>query len=284
MVIQRIVHKIKDKIVLANLVLEPPFEVNLESLVDEARILYVVKGQSILRTPINTLHIHTGDSIIMNSGNIVNNWREHAGSKTAEVILIRLFPEMIKDIYKNLSHLPTHKKETSPYLLPAYKIDANETVDKYADGLRYYFNKPELLQEELISVKIREFIFLLSSLANDNALQFTLQNMFTPIEHKFSAVINANIFENIQLNELAHLSGLSLSSFNRKFKKIYNESPKKYILTKRLERAKELLSLSEARISEIAFDCGFDDPANFTKSFSAQFGISPSNYRKSILA
>jgi transcriptional regulator GlxA family with amidase domain len=46
-----------------------------------------------------------------------------------------------------------------------------------------------------------------------------------------------------------------------------------------LERAAELLLVSDARITDVAFDCGFNDLANFTKSFHDKYSTSPSNFR-----
>ena len=65
--IQRFVHKIKGEIVLAKFVLKPPFEVNSESLSlnKEARILYVVSGNSVLRTPTKTIYL-TKIELMMN--------------------------------------------------------------------------------------------------------------------------------------------------------------------------------------------------------------------------
>jgi len=48
---------------------------------------------------------------------------------------------------------------------------------------------------------------------------------------------------------------------------------------KRLDKAAELLSSTNMRISEICYKTGFGDPTHFTKSFSEKFNISPSEYR-----
>lgn len=70
-----------------------------------------------------------------------------------------------------------------------------------------------------------------------------------------------------------------MSSFKREFAKLYNDSPANYIKTKKLEKAAELLLVSDQRITEIAFDCGFNDLANFTKSFNDKYNTTPTNYR-----
>ena len=71
----------------------------------------------------------------------------------------------------------------------------------------------------------------------------------------------------------------SISSFKRKFKETYNESPKKYMLTKKLERAMDLLSNSSEKISTIAYNCGYDSISTFSRSFKLSCGMSPSKFR-----
>ena len=93
-------------------------------------------------------------------------------------------------------------------------------------------------------------------------------------------MINRHLFENLTVKELAFLTHLSLSSFKRKFKEIYQTTPAKYIKTKRLEKAAELLKYSSKSITEISFDCGFGDSKVFAKVFKIQFDTSPSLFRK----
>ena len=57
-------------------------------------------------------------------------------------------------------------------------------------------------------------------------------------------------------------------------------SPGKYLKSKRLEKAEELLKSTELRISEIAYDLGFEDMGYFSKSFTSVYKHSPSEYRK----
>lgn len=87
------------------------------------------------------------------------------------------------------------------------------------------------------------------------------------------------MFSQLSIEELAERNNLSISSFKREFAKLYNDTPANYIKAKKLEKATELLLASTKRITEIAFDCGFNDLANFTKSFSEKYNTTPTNYR-----
>ncbi|WP_410478174.1 helix-turn-helix transcriptional regulator [Pedobacter aquatilis] len=97
--------------------------------------------------------------------------------------------------------------------------------------------------------------------------------------YTFRQVIDAHIYSNITIEELADHCNLSLSSFKREFAKNYNETPANYIKNRRLEKLAELLTASNNRINTIAFECGFNDLANFTRSFHIKYGVTPSQYR-----
>jgi AraC-like DNA-binding protein len=79
---------------------------------------------------------------------------------------------------------------------------------------------------------------------------------------------------------LAKLCNLSLSSFKREFKKVFDDSPANYILSAKIKKAKELLAISDLPINEIAYETGFNDPLYFTRQFKKKVGNSPSAYRK----
>jgi AraC-like DNA-binding protein len=80
---------------------------------------------------------------------------------------------------------------------------------------------------------------------------------------------------------MAALCHLSTSSFKRKFKETYDDSPKKYIARKKVEKAARLLRTQELRVSDIAYDVGFESLATFNRNFSGIYGKSPSEYRMS---
>jgi AraC-like DNA-binding protein len=72
---------------------------------------------------------------------------------------------------------------------------------------------------------------------------------------------------------------MSISSFKRKFKEVYGESPKKYISRKKIEKAALLLKSGDLRVSDIAWDVGFESVATFNRNFTSVYGKSPSAYR-----
>src|SRR5690606_8662162 len=136
-----------------------------------------------------------------------------------------------------------------------------------------------LVNDEILILKLKEIILLLSQTQDFQIIQVILSQLFSPASYTFKQIIEANLFAQINMEELANKTNLSISTFKREFKKLYSDSPANYIKNKRLERASELLLASDKRITDIAFDCGFNDLANFTKSFHDKYSVSPSNYR-----
>lgn len=89
--------------------------------------------------------------------------------------------------------------------------------------------------------------------------------------------------ESITVKELAKLVNMSISSFNRLFKKETKLTPIEYLIETRIEKSKKLLRRKEIPITEIAIRCGFNSSAHFSSSFSKLLNITPSEYRKSYI-
>ncbi|MBI4975933.1 MAG: helix-turn-helix transcriptional regulator [Spirochaetes bacterium] len=94
--------------------------------------------------------------------------------------------------------------------------------------------------------------------------------------------LETNFRERISLDHLVETSGLSRRHFTRLFRKLYEKSPKEYLLDIRIREAAMLLADGERSITEVAQVSGFDDSNYFSRAFSAVTGVSPREYRKKI--
>lgn len=93
--------------------------------------------------------------------------------------------------------------------------------------------------------------------------------------------VDAQLEREISVAKLAELAGLSEAHFARAFKQTTALSPHKFVIERRLERAKRLLADTEDSIAEVALACGFSDQAHFSRSFAQAYGATPSALRKS---
>ena len=275
-------YKVRNWVVFGRTEFKPPFKVS-DALINEARIVHVVHGHSRLYSANQFISLSTGDTLVMKADNFVNNWQENEDNSLNQVIAFQLNAKFLRYIYDG--QLPNgFASERAIASNAVEKAVPNPLLTTFFEGLQTYFNNPIHLTEELICIKVKELISLL--LQTDVSLNMykIFGNLFNANEYDFQEVIQQKLFEDLNMEDLAFLTGTSLSSFKRKFASIYGTSPNKYIISKRLEKAQILLNTTDLRISEIAYDCGFSDVGYFSKTFRNYFNCSPSDFRKNKLA
>lgn len=86
--------------------------------------------------------------------------------------------------------------------------------------------------------------------------------------------------EPLGISGLAARAGLSISQFQRTFRRVFGMTPSQCLLQIRLQAARNFLQHSRQPISLIALECGFHDQSHFTKRFTAATGLGPHAYRK----
>jgi len=91
--------------------------------------------------------------------------------------------------------------------------------------------------------------------------------------------IEASSDQVVSIADLAQEAGLNRYHFLRTFKRTTGITPHQWLLRPRLRNAAERLATRPDPITEIALDVGFGDLSNFIRSFRAEFGVSPSQYR-----
>ncbi|MBE7026705.1 MAG: helix-turn-helix transcriptional regulator [Ruminococcaceae bacterium] len=114
---------------------------------------------------------------------------------------------------------------------------------------------------------------ILYQLTNHNRL---MSGPFAPalsyIEKNYSEVITNEI--------LAKQCSFSEEYFRKQFKKVYGISPKKYLIDRRINIAKQLLTEGTLKIQAISEKCGFSNPYHFCRLFKEKTGVSPTEYMR----
>jgi AraC-like DNA-binding protein len=102
-----------------------------------------------------------------------------------------------------------------------------------------------------------------------------------PARHLLRAkdLVDARYHEPLDVPVLASAAHLSTAHFSREFRRTFGEPPHQYLLTRRLERAAELLRNTDWTVAEICAAVGLRGLGSFTTSFGRAFGLSPTAYR-----
>jgi transcriptional regulator GlxA family with amidase domain len=86
--------------------------------------------------------------------------------------------------------------------------------------------------------------------------------------------------EPLDVVQLAHAAGVSRAHFNRGFKHAFGETPHRYLMTRRMERAMALLRAGDLSVTEVCLAVGFTSLGSFSTQFRRFVGESPSGYRQ----
>jgi AraC-like DNA-binding protein len=94
--------------------------------------------------------------------------------------------------------------------------------------------------------------------------------------------MNRNFRFNVSIQRFAYLTGRSLTSFKRDFAHIFNESPSKWLVQKRLREAFFLMDKKGMSASDVYLEVGFEDLSHFSFAFKKQFGFPPTKLKEQI--
>lgn len=228
---------------------------------EQTELLYLKEGDMTVRCGEKIIKASEGDCIIINGNEL------HEGiSGNCNFICLYLPPAFFEDQYYTF----TTKIQDKFIVEILLKILEKQSEKKHADMLA-----------------IKGYAYLLISHLINNYTE----NTFTEARYRQhlekSAKINDaikyienNCFNDISIKYLAQISHMSQSSFCHIFKNVMGKSAKEYILTKRIEKAIDMIKSTNMTIIEIAMQCGFSDANYFSRVFKKYKKCTPSYYRK----
>lgn len=125
---------------------------------------------------------------------------------------------------------------------------------------------------------VTDMLFLYAAERQDEqSLRYTKD----PAIQTAALYIQNHAYEPISLKELADHACLSQSQFSRRFQAAVGQSPIAYLTALRMKRARSLLIETEQTLEKIAIQCGYQNGFYLSRVFTASYGISPSEFRKS---
>ena len=245
---------------------------------DEACFVFVNEGEVSVRSQTAYMDLNKNQAILAKCLNYFfeTNNKQRESSDGIEVIAVILHPSQVEELFEfDLSQ----SSYSVDYNIKQIEVD--RLLANFKESINILLDNPELADERMIETKLKEFVLLITKSQNAPSQLDFLSALFKPLDIEFKSTIHHNIYSNLSLDELAKLCHLSISSFKRKFNEVFKTSPKKYILQKKIEKAAALLKSDHLRISDIAYDVGFNSLATFNRNFTSTYGKSPTEYRLS---
>ncbi|HTE26662.1 helix-turn-helix domain-containing protein [Flavitalea sp.] len=187
-------------------------------------------------------------------------------------VSIYLDQEMLKNAGVEFGYVsnPVKTREAAS-IIP---LKENLLFKSFMDSLMPYVQNEGLINDQLQLLKQREALLILLQSAPD--LKNILFDFSEPGKIDLESFMQKNFHFNVQLNRFAYLTGRSLATFKRDFEHIFQTSPSKWLLQRRLKEAHYLIKEKGKAPSDIYLEIGFEDLSHFSFAFKKMFGMAPS--------
>lgn len=162
---------------------------------------------------------------------------------------------------------------------PFVVFEKDEFIRTYITSLKLIQSKPASFSEKIIELKFEELMLHLLEKYPNEMLAFQVKNQEKYSDFEIRKAVELNITNNLTLEELAFLCNTSVSTFKRKFVKLYHVVPSQYFLQQKMEMAKTLL-LQNENPGEVYYKVGYENHSSFSKSFKQVYGISPKQFQQ----
>ncbi len=232
----------------------------------EYQINYITEGDGIIETPRGKFKISPGSVLLLVPGalhrykpNIKTGWKEH---------YIGFNGEIAKKLISN-NFFETHR--------PVLKIGHQ---DKILESFYKIIEEAKSERSGYQQVCSGLLIFILGSIISNTKNKDFEGKVIEDKIQKARLMMRENFSSGINSIDIAAELNISYSYFRQVFKKYTGISPAQYILLLKIQKARDLLTISKMSIKEIAYECGFPSIYYFSRLFKQKHGVTPSQIRK----
>jgi AraC-like DNA-binding protein len=251
-----------------------------KSVLSKNAISLVISGEKTMHFADKTVHIKADEFHFLSSGNCVASMNP-LNKEAFRSILLFFDDKTLSDFFIKYDSVinplkAEHKISRQHYV--AFKKD--NFVSNYIVSLDLLLRSNGKISHAMKLLKFEELLLHLVEKYPNKILSFQTPKSGGLNDFEIRKAVETNITNQINLEELAFLCNMSISTFKRRFIKMYGMPPNKWILQKRMETAKHLLVHNNEKPSEVYFKVGFENHSSFTQSFKKNFGITPKEFQQ----
>jgi AraC family transcriptional regulator, exoenzyme S synthesis regulatory protein ExsA len=235
-------------------------------------LLFVLEGTYTVRFGSQEYIVRKNEMVLLQKAIMVEY--EKSGEVGTAYVLDYMMFFLKEELLTEFIKMASLESNYPSALVPVSVKPVNERLIQYIHSLKPHFKDTAALKDGWVKVKLLELLFDVAD-ADEQFLYQFLQLKRTK-RKSITEVVEQNITNPVSLNDLAYLSGRSLSAFKRDFQAIYNTSPLRWIRNRRLDMAREMLLHTSLSVTDVCFSTGFESVAHFSKVFKERFGMAPS--------
>lgn len=251
-------------------------ECKCSKMVRDHFLVYVYSGEYILEEGKEKRRtvVCPGECVFLRRDNQVTMYKQPVGEEPFRGIFMTLKRNLLRDLYQkiNRKYLPLDAKKHEYSII---KLPQTPDIISLFQSMTPYFDSSVKPSEDIMHLKLLEGIYSLLNI--DRNFSPTLFDFTEPWKIDIIDFLDENFMYDLSIEDIASFTGRSLSTFKRDFKKISDLSPEKWLVQRRLQKAKDMLINEKKSVTDVYMEVGFKNFSHFSTAFKKQFGIVPSS-------
>ena len=236
---------------------------------------FLMKGRKSVHYSEEGIEIGNTQFLLMSSGNCLMS-EKTAGADGYQSVLFFFDNKILGDFF--VKHpLVLHHDKKSVTEVPFLVFEKDDFLQNYIQSLLLMLSSGQQVSRDMLKIKLEELLLFMSG--KYPAQIARLQNSLLEFDDlSIKKAVSASVMSNVTVEELAFLCNTSLSTFKRKFSKLYGTSPNKWLLNERMKLAADLLKRGHLT-SEIYSQVGYENLSSFIYSFKQIYGVTPKQFQ-----
>jgi AraC family transcriptional regulator, exoenzyme S synthesis regulatory protein ExsA len=240
-----------------------------ELILPEPALVHVISGEVRVSNAEQSHSFFAGDTVLLPRNQLGKMSKIPMDGQPCMAISVVFRLERLREFY-------TFRPQVQPGS-HLQKFGEHPLLKSLFNSVAPYFELADALPADIAAVKVEEAIRVLRAI--DPNVDAILGHFEEPGKLDLVAFMEQNYMFNLPLEKFGYLTGRSLTTFKKDFKRAFNDSPGRWLTTKRLELAHYYIFEKKKKPSDIYLDAGFEDLSHFSFAFKKHFGYNPTSAR-----
>jgi AraC-like DNA-binding protein len=231
-------------------------------------LVWFISGETKIIQADATYTFNAGDIFLIPRNQLATVINYPKNGKPHKAVAMYITKERLKDFYARHKALGNIQPLQKVYIFQKHPL-----LESCLASLIPYFDLEENLPPGIASIKIEEAISILRS--TDKDVDGLLANFEEPGKINLTEFMERHYMFNMPMEKFGYLTGRSLATFRRDFKKAFNKTPQNWLTEKRLELAHYQIAEKQRKPIDVYFEAGFENLSHFSFVFKRKFGYPP---------
>jgi len=236
-------------------------------------LVHIVSGEMRVVTADHCHHFFAGDTVLLPRNQLGRMSKLPLDGQPCIAISVLFRKERLQHYYATQT-----TKLTAPQGLGLKKFKAHPLLKSLFNSLQPYFELADALPEDIAAFKVEEAVRILRAIDLD--VDEVLGHFEEPGKLDLAEFMEQHYMFNLPLEKFSYLTGRSLTTFKKDFKRIFQNTPGRWLTQKRLELAHYQIFEQKRKPSDVYLDTGFEDFSHFSFAFKKHFGYNPTRSQR----